>query len=230
MKLNYVGVYGQTDGRNFDSKSVRCVTNLVSVLPATPYCKPNSPVHPHSKPKSGLGRGYISSDRPQSTRTWCRGAKLLVERRRTPGLGLGAETPGWSAPGTDGVGASSEQRIGIWKGLFILQRRAPHSSSEEELIVHPPKKSLSSFIFQRRAHPSSIFSIYLLHLLRRVSPLSTEVSSSFIYLHLPKEVSPVREVTERHPSAPRCFIKFASGKPLFSRPHDPPWGMHSEPG
>jgi len=30
------------------------VTNLVSVLPAIPHCKPNHPVHPHFKPKSGL--------------------------------------------------------------------------------------------------------------------------------------------------------------------------------
>jgi len=44
------------------------VTNLVQVSPATPHCKPNPPVHPHSKPKSGLGLWYIRSDRPQSTR------------------------------------------------------------------------------------------------------------------------------------------------------------------
>jgi len=80
-----------------------CVTNLVSVLPATPHCKPNHPVHPHSKPKSGLGRGYISSDATRET-TWCRSAKLLVERR-TPGLEESSSS-------------------------FILQRRVPPSSIE----------------------------------------------------------------------------------------------------
>jgi len=55
------------------------VTNLVSVLPASPHCKPNHPVHPHFKPKSGLVDsvgGYIRSDatlaaqqsRPESCR------------------------------------------------------------------------------------------------------------------------------------------------------------------
>jgi len=163
------------------------VTNLVSVLPATLHCKPNYPVHPHSKPKSGLGRGYISSD----------------AIRRKP---LGAAVPSSLLSGAGHL---------AWKRVhpsFILQRRAYHSSSEEEfIIIHPPNKS-ASFFYRSECilhHPSSILSTYLLHLLRRVPP-STEVSSSFIYPHLPKEVFPVREVAEHRSLSPIPLLLAAS--------------------
>jgi len=47
------------------SQIITTVTNAVSVLPATPHCKTNQPVHPHFKSKSGLvdsAGGYIRSD------------------------------------------------------------------------------------------------------------------------------------------------------------------------
>jgi len=160
-----------------------CVTNLVSVLPATPHCKPNHPVHPHFKPKSGLvdsAGGYIEATRLRQDH--------LVPR---------CQAPCWAAPDTwPGREVSlrrhhwpSDRRDRPkeeWPRRLRLTEEWPIRVAEEECILHPPS-TLSIYPFY--LSPSSIF---------------------FLYLLLPKEVSPVGEVIERRSpsSTPAALCRF----------------------